>query len=193
MNAGEHHRVRKVIRLENSGEITIRPIQAEDADIEQAFVQQLSPETRRRRFLAAIRELTPRALQRFTHPVYPQEQALIATIREAGVEKEIGVARYAGEPGSDSAEFAIVIADEWQGRGLGRCMMQELLGAAESAGMRHLEGLVLRENRHMLQMVHDLGFRIENHPEDAELVFVRIELPLTQAAQNGRLSQPPSA
>ena len=177
MITGELPNRRKVIGLEGR-EITIRPIEPEDAEIEQAFVQRLSPETRRRRFLAAIRELTPSALQRFTQPVYPQEQALIATIRESGVEIEIGVARYAGKPGGVSAEFAIVIADEWQGKGLGRCMMQELIEAATAVGMRHLEGLVLRENRHMLQMVRDLGFRIENNAEDPDLVYVRIELPL---------------
>jgi len=155
MNANEPHKCQKVIRLGNDREITIRPIRPEDADIEQAFVRQLSPETRRKRFLAAIRELTPGALQRFTRPVYP---------------------------GSANAEFAIVVADEWQGKGLGRCMMQELLAAATSVGIRHLEGLVLRENRQMLQMVRDLGFCIENHTEEPDLVFVRIELPLPHAA-----------
>lgn len=180
MKIGDGRNIRKVLRLEDDREITIRPIQPEDAGIEQDFVQHLSPETRRRRFLAAIRELTPRALERFTHPEYPQEQALIATIKEAGVEKEIGVARYAGEPGGVHAEFAIVIADEWQGKGLGRRMMQDLLEAATTAGMRHLEGLVLRDNRQMLQMVQDLGFRVENDPEDSDLVYVRIKLPVTQ-------------
>jgi acetyltransferase len=184
MKSEEQQRARKVLRLGGSTEITIRPIQPEDAGIEQDFVQQLSPETRRRRFLAAVRELTPRALERFTRPEYPQEQALIATIIEAGVEKEIGVARYAAEPGGVNAEFAIVIADEWQGKGLGRRMMQELLEAATAAGMCQLEGLVLRDNRHMLQMVQDLGFRIENDPEDSGLAYVRIKLPVAQRARN---------
>jgi len=183
MKPDANHKIWKVLFLEGCGEVTIRPIQPEDADIEQAFVQHLSPETRRRRFLAAIRELTPRALERFTRPEFPQEQALIATVSEVGLEKEIGVARYAGEPGSVDAEFAIVIADAYQGKGLGRRMMLELLEAANGAGMRRLDGLVLRDNRQMLEMVRNLGFRIDPYPEDSDLVHVRIELPL--AAQAG--------
>jgi len=178
MKPDAKQKTRKVIFVDGCGEITIRSIQPEDADIEQAFVQQLSPETRRRRFLAAVRELTPYALERFTQPHFPQEQALIATISEDGAEKEIGVARYAGEPGGTNAEFAIVIADEYQGKGLGRCMMLELLEAANDVGLRQLDGLVLRDNRQMLQMVRNLGFRIEPYPEDSDLVHVHIELPL---------------
>ena len=170
--------MRKVITLADGSEITIRPIQPDDAGIEQAFVQQLSPESKRRRFLAAIRELTPRAIERFTRPEYPQEQALIATISDMGEEKEIGVARYAGDLDSAKAEFAIVIADDWQGKGLGPRLMRELFDAAAEAGMRHIEGVVLRDNRHMLQMVRDLGFHVQGHPEEPELAYVCVDLPL---------------
>lgn len=168
----------KIITLGDDIEITIRPIQPEDFDIEKAFVQQLSPESKHRRFLAAIRELTPRAIERFTRPDYPREQALIATIVQAGEEKEIGVARYAGDLDSAKAEFAIVIADEWQGKGLGPRLMRELFAAATAAGMRHMEGVVLRDNRQMLQMVRDLGFSVQGHPEEPGLAYVRIDLPL---------------
>ena len=172
--------MRKLITLADGSEITIRPIQPEDAGIEQAFVQQLSPESKRRRFLAAINELAPKALERFTRPQYPQEQALIATISAAGVEKEIGVARYAGDLDSAKAEFAIVIADDWQGRGLGPFMMRELFACATVAGMRRMEGAVLHDNRQMLQMVRDLGFSVERHPDDPGLAYVCIDLPLPE-------------
>jgi len=174
--------MRKLIKLKDGSEITIRPIRPEDAGIEQAFVQQLSPESRRRRFLIAISELTPHAIERFTRPEYPQEQALIATISEGGKEKEIGVARYAGELDSRKAEFAIVIADSWQGKGLGPRMMWELFDAAAAAGMQRIEGVVLRDNRHMLEMVRNLGFAIEGYAEDPGLAHVCIDLPLPKSA-----------
>lgn len=163
-------------------EITIRPIQPEDAGIEAAFVRDLSLESKHSRFLAAVRELTPQAIERFTRPDYPNEQALIATIQVDGAEKEIGVARYAGDLESAKAEFAIVVADDWQGKGLGVRLMQALFDAAAQAGMRKLEGMVLKNNRNMLQMVRDLGFRVENHPEDPGLAYVYIELPLPEHA-----------
>jgi acetyltransferase len=173
-----------VFRLNNGPEITIRPIRPDDAGIEGDFVRDLSPESRRNRFLAAVRELTPRAIERFTRPEYPHEQALIATLQEGGAEKEIGVARFAAEKGKTNAEFAIVIADAWQGKGLGTRMMRELFDAATQAGMRHMEGVVLQDNRSMLQMVRDLGFRVEAYPPDPELFYVHIDLPLPHAPMN---------
>lgn len=170
-----------VFRLNNGPEITIRPIRPDDAGIEGDFVRDLSPQSRRNRFLTAVRELTPRAVERFTRPEYPHEQALIATIQEDGAEKEIGVARFAAEPGSTDAEFAIVIADEWQGKGLGTRMMRELFDAASRAGMRHMQGVVLQSNSTMLQLVKDLGFRVEGYPPDPELFYVHIDLPLPPA------------
>lgn len=173
--------MRNTFQLNDGPEITIRPIRPDDAGIEGDFVRDLSPASKRNRFLAAVRELTPRAIERFTQPVYPHEQALIATLREGGVEKEVGVARYAAEAGSTNAEFAIVIADAWQGKGLGTRMMQALFEAAAQAGMRHMEGVVLHDNRNMLQMVKDLGFRVESYPPDPELCYVHIDLPLPRA------------
>jgi len=178
LNAGTREGNLKIAKQIIGGvDITIRPIRPEDAGIEEAFIRELSPESRRRRFLAAVREVTPKAIDRFTRPEYPHEQALIATIEVEGAEKEIGVARFAGEPGGREAEFAIVVADAWQGRGLGALLMRELIDVASAAGICRLEGQVLRDNTQMLKMVRELGFHSRNHPEDPRLVQVQIELP----------------
>lgn len=157
---------------QGGGSVTIRTIRAEDARIEQAFVQRLSPRSKRLRFMSAVRELTPAALDRFVNVHFPDEMALIATVLEDGAEREIGVARYAHSSGIGTAEFAVVVSDDWQGRGVGSELLRCLFDVASSAGLPGIHGLILRENAGMLQLARQLGFSIEPCAEDTGLYCV---------------------
>lgn len=149
------------LTLRDGTRVVIRPIRPEDRQIEQEFVQNLSDEARYFRFLNAIRELSERMLTQFTRIDYFNEMALIAVIQEGGREIEIGVARYIVDPDGRSCEFAIVIADAWQGRGIGSRLMMHLMEAAQNRGLETMEGLVLASNHKMLSLMAALGFRIE--------------------------------
>ena len=152
--------------------VTIRPIRPEDRAIEHEFVRNLSSNSRYLRFLATIRELSPRDLDRFTSPDYPRELALIATLEDHGAEREIGVARYAPTGPGNAAEFAIVVADAWQGQGIGRELLRLLFDEAKRAGYGRIEGIVLKANSGMLQLCRELGFTVNPYPGDASLVGV---------------------
>jgi acetyltransferase len=145
--------------------ITLRPIRPEDAEMEQAFVRELSPESRYFRFMDTLRELTPAMLVRFTQIDYDREMAFVATVQENGAEKEIGVCRYITNPDGESSEFALVVADAWQKRGLGRRLMDSLIGVARERGLRVMIGHILAENRGMLDFCAKLGFEIAPSPE----------------------------
>lgn len=149
------------LTLRDGTRVVIRPIRPEDRQIEKEFVQNLSDEARYFRFLNAIRELSERMLTQFTRIDYFNEMALIAVIQENEKEIEIGVARYIVDPDGKSCEFAIVIADAWQGRGIGSRLMLHLMEAARSRGLATMEGLVLASNHKMLSLMAALGFRIE--------------------------------
>ena len=139
--------------------VTIRTMRPSDRDIEQRFVRELSAQSRYYRFHLVLKELTLYMLERFTHVNYPDEMALIATVPESdGSEMEIGVARYACKPGSDTDEIAVVIADEWQGNGIGTRLLVDLRHLAIAAGIKHIEANVLSENRRMLELARELGF-----------------------------------
>jgi acetyltransferase len=140
--------------------VTLRPIRPEDAEMEQAFVRSLSPESRYFRFMDTLRELTPAMLVRFTQIDYDREMAFVATLEEGGREAEIGAARYIANPDGESCEFALVIADDWQRKGLGRRLMDQLIDVARARGLRSMIGHVLAENRGMLQLCQGLGFSI---------------------------------
>lgn len=145
--------------------VRIRPIRPDDREREAAFVRGLSPASRYYRFHAALRELTPELLERFTHNSYPDYLGLVAVIDASAGEEQIGVARYARRPGSDAAEIAVVVADAWQGRGVATRLLTNLRSLARAAGINQLKASVLRENGRMLALVHKLGFVVERDPD----------------------------
>jgi acetyltransferase len=147
--------------------VTLRPIRPEDAEMEKDFIRELSAESRYFRFMDTLRELTPQMLVRFTQIDYDREMAFVATLRAQDAEREVGVARYVANPDGESCEYAIVIADGWQGKGLGRRMMEQLIAVARSRGLRSMVGHVLAENRGMLALAQKLGFVIGDSTEGA--------------------------
>jgi len=149
--------------------VTIRPICPEDAQMEQEFVRALSTETKYFRFMNTIKELSPAQLVRLTQIDYDREMAFIATIEKEDREVEVGVARYATNPDGESCEFAIVVADDWQGKGLARRLMGVIIETARARGLSFMNGDFLSENRRMIQFVSSLGFVISPHPEDSGL------------------------
>jgi acetyltransferase len=146
--------------------VTIRTMTAVDRDIESEFVRNLSEESRYYRFHSALKELTPELLDRFTNVKYPENMALIATTRADGKEKQIAVARYAKYPDRDAAEVAVVVADAWQGFGLGRRMLIEIRNIAIAAGLRKLHMSVLAGNQRMTNLAHELGYHTEPTMDD---------------------------
>ena len=122
------------VTLDDGSRLHVRPIRPEDATLERAFVAALSEKTRYFRFFYQLSELTPAMLVRFTQVDYDREMALVA-IDQAGASPAIvGVARYSMKPGGESAEFAVVVADAWQARGVGRMLMDRLTDCATARG-----------------------------------------------------------
>jgi acetyltransferase len=157
----------------------VRPIRPEDAKLESAFVQGLSEETRYFRFFYRLHELTPAMLARFTQVDYDREMAMVAIDDGAKTKTEaafVGVARYITNPDGESAEFAVVVADAWQGRGVGVALMQRLIECAKSRGLSRLEGNVLRANVNMRKFCEALGFVAHDDPDELEQVTMVLGL-----------------
>ena len=102
--------------------------------------------------------------------------ALIATIQADGEEKQIGVARYSTMPDQNSCEFAIVVGDDWQNKGLARRLMKALIEAARARRYTRMIGMVLKENHRMIEFSRSIGFKTEPNPDDPELVDVVLDL-----------------
>lgn len=159
----------KHIVLSSGVTCNVRPIRPEDAEIEKAFVAALSNTAKRYRFMNTFRELPPEMLARFTQIDYDREMALIAVISWNGAEKEIGVARYVMNMDGESCEFAITVADQWQGKGVAQALMDELMDYARYRGLRIMHGEVLAENQKMLSLARKLGFEVGTPKDDHTL------------------------
>lgn len=156
--------------------VTIRPIRPEDAGIEQEFVRNLSSESRYFRFMDTVRELSPRMLTHFTQVDYERHMALIAVTAGNGGEVQIAVARYVADDDLQRCEFAIVVADAWQKKGLGKRLLQALMAAARGAGLRVMHGEVLASNHRMLALMMRLGFSACFDERDAHTMHVETKL-----------------
>jgi acetyltransferase len=148
--------------LKNGVEVTIRPICPEDATLEQDFVHQLSSQSRYFRFMGNMQELSLEMLIRFTQIDYDREMALVATSKEI----IIGIVRYITNPDFQTCEFAIVVADAWQGKGLGYQLMNHLIKIAKERGLMVMSGTIFSSNASMLSLVKALGFSIKTDNDD---------------------------
>jgi acetyltransferase len=167
------------IVLADGTKLAMRPIRPEDAELERRFVASMSDQTRYFRFFYQLHELTPAMIARFTQVDYDRELALVALAPDPdgpGHVAIVGIARYIANQDHESAEFAVVIADAWHGRGVATHLMKALIACAKKKGLQRLVGTVLRANHTMLQFSRGLGFTIHDSPEDAEQVVA--ELPL---------------
>jgi acetyltransferase len=155
--------------------VVIRPIQASDLELERAFVNGLSSESAYQR-LFSPRSLTELELKRFTDIDYERDMAVIATVVESGAERQIGVARYIRDPDMHAAEFAIVLGDDWQGRGLGSKLLKSLMAIAKTNGIVRLDGTVLSENTPMMALAKKLGFSVRRDPRGSQVTLLTIAL-----------------
>lgn len=155
--------------------VTLRPLRPEDADIETAFLTGLSPETRSSRLLGGVIKITREYIAQLTHVDYRRDMAIAATVMLEERETLIGVARYVRDADGTGCEFAIVIADAWQGRGIGRRLLEKLIEVARDRGIARIHGDVLATNAPMLTLAKQLGFALGRSPEDPTLTRITLD------------------
>ena len=165
-----------VWRAEDGSTVRIRPICASDAGLIRQFVQSLSFETRYLRFMGAVKELSGHVIDRLIRPDSDREAALVGVATTDGMDHVVGVARYAANPDGDSCDFAIVVADDWQRRGLGSQLLTRLVDMASARGFKRMRGDVLAVNLPMAAFAKAHGFRVTASTDEPALV--RVERPL---------------
>ncbi len=156
-------------QLADGTSIIVRPIRPEDAEFEQDFIRHLSEISKHFRFMGALRELTPEMLKGTTLIDYDREMAMVAIIQCDSKDTIIGISQYVTNPDFQSCEFAIVVADQWQNKGIGRYLMTSLIEAAKTKLLKRMEGVILSTNENMLTLVKNFGFSIQPDEEDISL------------------------
>ena len=138
----------------------IRPVKPEDAPLFANLFKVLSPTSIYYRFFGVLRLLQPAMLSRFTQIDYDREIAFVAIDEDSEMERMLGVARIIGDPDGKKGEIAVLIGDPWQGKGIGSSLMRQCLMIAKQRGFKHIHGIVMKENQHMLALAKKLGFAI---------------------------------
>lgn len=138
--------------------VVIRPVLPQDDRLTGAFFQGLSSASRHARFMAPLREVPHGLLEKFTQVDYASHLALVAEVFVDGEERVVAEARYALADDGDSAEFAVTVAEDWQGRGLASLLLGKLMCRAGAAGVRMLRGETLATNAPMLHLARKAGF-----------------------------------
>ena len=135
--------------------VPVRRIRAEDAAALQRLVGRSSDRSIELRFFGPLRELSDEMAERFADVDGKDRFALVA-LDPQDTGEIVAVVRYAREKGTDGAEYAALVEDKFQGRGLGIALTRSLIEAARENGIGHLFALVLRENVGMLSLLRSL-------------------------------------
>ena len=176
---GMLNRIEDAWQLRNGEVAVVRPATARDAPAIQALVRELSPSSRYSRFFSGIQELSPEWLTRFTRVEARQDVSLLATLVREGSETLVGMGQYAADPYPERCDFAVLVADGWQGLGIGRRLLRNLECVARAAGIERIEGEVLAHNSSMLGLADAMGFQVRRNPESA--LFLHVSRPLALA------------
>jgi RimJ/RimL family protein N-acetyltransferase len=135
--------------------VPVRRIRIEDAAALQRLVGRSSDRSIELRFFGPLKELSDEMAERFADVDGKDRFALVALDPQDPGEI-VAVVRYEREKGTDGAEYAALIEDRFQGRGLGIGLTRQLIEAARKNGVGHLHALVMRENVRMLGLLRSL-------------------------------------
>jgi RimJ/RimL family protein N-acetyltransferase len=161
-----------ILALRDGTCVPVRQIRAEDAPALRRLVGRSSERSIGLRFFGPIKELTEEKARHFAEVDGKDRFALVALDPE-DEDEIVAVVRYERKRDTDGAEYAALVEDRFQGRGLGIGLTRGLIEAARQRGIKRLHALVLRENSGMLRLLRSLEFperkRRENGLEHIEI------------------------
>jgi acetyltransferase len=162
------------ITLADGQAIFIRPLKPDDEPLYGPFLAAVTADDVRLRFFGPVKEFSHAFLARFVELDYAKAMAFIALDEATG--EMLGVARLHDKPDRNVGEYAILIRSDRKSHGLGWQMMQLIIAYGRAKGLAAIEGEVLHENTHMLDMCRELGFEIGSAPGAAYICSVRLAL-----------------
>jgi len=161
--------------LKDGTPVVLRPIKPEDEPMWHDLVAACSTETIWFRFRYLFKETTHEMAARFCFTDYDRELGIVAEVQEDGTRKLIGVGRLVADVNHESAEYGVIVADRWQGHGLGGLLTDYSLDVAKRWGVNRLVAETTKNNNRALALFRNRGFELDDREEDAVLVSKEVE------------------
>lgn len=152
-------------RLKDGTEVVLRPIKAEDEGRFDELIKSLSAESMRFRFFHVIKEMPHETLTKYCNLDYDRQIAIVAELQHGG-RQIIGAGRVIAEPDGKSGEFAVLVSDAWQRRGLGSMLMDYIVDVAKNMRLQRIFAIILPNNIKMIQLCEKKGFKLETVDEE---------------------------
>ncbi len=146
-----------IMREKKGNDLLVRPIKSTDEEMLSDMFYDLSDQTIINRFFSMLKSMPHRRLQEFCVIDYESEISLVVLKDKGPRQKMIGVGSYHLNPSTKRAEIAFLVADEWQGRGIGTYLMHELVKIARQKKIKGFTAEVLRDNVAMIALMHKSG------------------------------------
>jgi len=164
------------VRTQDGRELVLRAIEPGDVAAMQRCFTRLSPEDIRRRFLHAMSELPAPMAQRLCR-IDPELETAYVLMDELVQPAEMrGVGRIYVDEVTDTAEFSVLVEQDWSRLGLGALLMQRLVDDSRRRQLAELWGYVLQENRPMLDLCRELGFTQQVIPDEPGTALITLKL-----------------
>ena len=142
--------------------VQIRTIRPDDRDTLLQEFHKLSPDSVRNRFFGVKLDLTPDELEYFTNVDFSNHVALVAELEDAALLRPAGVGRFVRQlEAPERAEMALTVVEALQGNGIGRILLQQLIGCARELDIRYLDATVFSDNKPMLKLLRRIGLPLE--------------------------------
>ncbi|HEX3035531.1 MAG TPA: GNAT family N-acetyltransferase, partial [Thermodesulfobacteriota bacterium] len=160
--------------LKDGTVVLCRPMKPEDEPLILELFNVCSRETIAFRFFHYMKITTHEQLVRFTQIDYDREISIVAVVQPPGRERILGIGQVLLEPKGEKAEFAVVVGDPWQGKGLGKVLTEICISVAKEKGVKFLWGDVIPENKPMINLFKKEGFGIGGKREGSVYAELRL-------------------
>jgi len=147
--------------LRDGRTVLLRPIKPEDEPLWLEMFQNFSEESIRFRFFQIIKDTPHEVRVRYCNIDYDREIAIVAELTENGRRKLLGVTRVSLEPDRKTGEIAFIVADPWQGLGLGTKMVDYVIEICKDMGVETIYGIMLQDNQKAINLMKKMGFTLQ--------------------------------
>ena len=158
----------KLLRLRDGRTVLLRLIKPEDEPLWLEMFQKFSEESVRYRFFHIIRDTPHEMRARYCDIDYAREIGIVAELKEEGRRKILGVVRLIIEQDGKTGEIAFIVADPWQGLGLGSKMVDHMIEICKDRGLETVYALTLPDNYRAIRLLKKRGFTIQYRNDEAK-------------------------